>query len=147
MLAALGLAAALVLLVADADARRGGLTTVAQVLAVAVLIAVLGPRSVRRALARAEPVTRLDAGSGEPTPLWHLPLVIAVLATPLVLVGRDDSVLRLLLGCAMVGLAQSLLLAALVARAERAGGRVFVRLPGSRILRGTRLGWWPAAEG
>jgi pyruvate/2-oxoglutarate dehydrogenase complex dihydrolipoamide acyltransferase (E2) component len=82
--------------------------------------------------------------TGEPTPLWHLPLVVAALAAPLLLAGAADAALRVAGGSALVGAAQAVLLARIVADHERRAGRVFVRLPGSRILRGTRLGWAPA---
>ena len=54
--------------------------------------------------------------------------------------GMWDAGLRVTGGCVLVGLMQSPLMARLVAREERRSGRRFVRLPGSRIGRGTRLG-------
>ena len=113
----------------------------------AALLAWLGPRGVRTAIARAEEIGRpgVPPATGEPTPLWHLPLVVAVLATPLVLAGAPDAALRVTGGSALVGAAQAVLLARIVAGHERRAGRVFARLPGSRILRGTQLGWAPAA--
>ncbi len=86
----------------------------------------------------------MPPATGEPTPLWHLPLVVAALAAPLLLAGAADAALRVAGGSALVGAAQAVLLARIVADHERRAGRVFVRLPGSRILRGTRLGWAPA---
>jgi hypothetical protein len=114
---------------------------------VAALLAWLGPRGVRTAIARAEEIGRpgVPPATGEPTPLWHLPLVVAALAAPLVLAGAPDAALRVTGGSALVGAAQAVLLARIVAGHERRAGRVFARLPGSRILRGTRLGWAPAA--
>jgi hypothetical protein len=80
------------------------------------------------------------AGVGSPSPLWHLPLVMVVLATPFALLGSWDAALRVTAGCALVGLAQALLLERIAAREEaRLGGGALVRLPGSRLL-GTRLG-------
>lgn len=43
-------------------------------------------------------------------------------------------------GCLLVGLAQAVLLERVVAARERREDMRFVRLPGSRIVRGTRLG-------
>jgi hypothetical protein len=80
------------------------------------------------------------AGEGEPTPLWQLPLIVAVLTVPLGLLESWDTGLRASAGCLLVGLGQAVLLERLVAARERRAGGSYVRLPGSRILRGTRLG-------
>ena len=142
-LAALGAIASVVLIAAVDDATDVPGSTVGQLAIVVVLLGVFGPRGVRSSLEQAEPLEDPgDAGSGEPTPLWHLPLVVAVLVTPFLLVGAPDAALRVTGGCTLVGLTQALLLAGLVTREERATGRTYVRRPGSRILRGTRLGWW-----
>jgi len=45
-------------------------------------------------------------------------------------------------GCMLVGLMQAGVMARLVASDERRRGRRYVRLPGSRILRGTKLGYF-----
>jgi hypothetical protein len=144
-LAAVGLAGSVALLVLDDEAASGPESTLGQLAVVAGLLAWLGPRGVRSAVARAEQVGApgVPPATGEPTPLWHLLLVVAALATPLLLLGAPDAALRVTAGSALVGLAQAVLLARLVAARERREGRVFVRLPGSRILRGTRLGWAP----
>ena len=56
--------------------------------------------------------------------------------------GMWDAGLRVTAGSACwLGLTQAGLMAPLVAREERRSGRRFVRLPGSRLGRGTRLGW------
>lgn len=146
-LAALGLAASAVLLAVDDDATYRPGSTIGQLLVVALLLAVFGPRGVRSAVEGARELPGPGAaGSGEPTPLWHLPLVMGVLMAPFVALGAPDAALRITGGCALVGLAQALLLAGQVASIERRTGRVYVRQPGSRILRGTRLGWWPSAR-
>jgi hypothetical protein len=44
----------------------------------------------------------------------------------------------------MVGVVQAVLLERLVAADERRTGRSYLRMPGSRLGRGTRLGWRPA---
>lgn len=143
-LAAIGIAASVALVAGVDGATDGPGSTIGQLLVVVVLLAILGPRSVRSALAGAEPLTGPEvAGSGEPTPLWHLPLVVAVLSVPLLLVDVPDAALRVTGGCALVGVAQAALLAGLVSREEMRTGRAYVRRPGSRILRGTKLGWWP----
>lgn len=143
VLAGFGAAGSIALLAFDDHATDVPASTIGQLAIVAVLLAVFGPRSVRSAIAGAEPVTSpRAAGSGEPTPLWHLLLIVAVLATPLWLLGSPDAALRVTGGVVLVGLTQALVLAALVAADEERSGRTFVRLPGSRILRGTKLGFW-----
>ena len=85
-------------------------------------------------------------GSGEPTPLWQLPLIVAglsafVLGLTAVLDDAGwDAALRVTGGCLLVGLAQALLLGGSWAPTRRGAGRVYFRRPGSRILRGTELG-------
>jgi hypothetical protein len=145
-LAAVGAAGSAALLVLDAGARSGPASTLGQLAVVAGLLGWLGPRGVRSAVARAERIGApgVPPATGEPTPLWHLPAVVAALSAPLLLAGAPDAALRVTAGSALVGLAQLLLLARIVADLERRDDRVFVRLPGSRILRGTRLGWAPA---
>ncbi len=108
---------------------------------VAVLCAWLGPHYARKWMAAAEPA--VDGGvSGEPTPLWQLPAITAALTLAVAVpTGMWDAGLRVTGGCALVGLMQAALMAPLVAREERRSGRRFVRMPGSRIGRGTRLGW------
>ncbi len=137
-LAACGAAGSVVLLLADPRATQNAGSTVGQLVVVLALLAVLGPLSVRRAVARSEPVGSVGA-SGEPTPLWHLPLVVAALTLPLVALGAWDAGLRVTGGCTLVGLAQALLLTRVVHADERATGRTYIRASGSRILRGTRL--------
>ena len=44
----------------------------------------------------------------------------------------------------VVGLGQAVLMGRLVERTEREQGRRYYRIAGSRILRGTKLGWTPA---
>jgi hypothetical protein len=95
---------------------------------------------VRRATAAASEVSVSGAGGGEPTPLWQLPLIVAVLTVPLGLLEGWDTGLRASAGCLLVGLAQAVLLERLVGTAERRAGGRYIRLPGSRIVRGTRLG-------
>jgi hypothetical protein len=129
----------LIALLTDGESRHVT-STALQLAAVLGLLLVFGPLSVRRATATAAEVHGSRAGEGEPTPLWQLPLIVAVLTVPLGLLESWDTGIRASAGCALVGLAQALLLERLVARAERRVGGRYVRLPGSRILRGTRLG-------
>jgi len=144
-LAACGTVGSVALLLADDRTTQNVGSTVGQLAVVLVLLGVLGPLSVRRAIARSAPEGTVVA-TGEPTPLWHLPLVVMVLAVPLVALGAWDAGLRVTGGCVLVGLAQALLLAGIVQADERATGRTYVRAPGSRILRGTRLACSPAHE-
>ncbi len=139
-LATCGVTGSVVLLLADPRATQNAGSTVGQLVVVLVLLGVLGPLSVRRAIARSKPAgAGAVAATGEPTPLWHLPLVVAALTLPLVALGAWDAGLRVTGGCTLVGLAQALLLVRVVHADERATGRTYVRASGSRILRGTRL--------
>jgi hypothetical protein len=137
-LAACGAVGSAVLLLADDRTTQNAASTVGQLIVVLVLLAILGPLSVRRAIAGSQPAGTVEA-TGEPTPLWHLPLVVAALTAPLVALGAWDAGLRVTGGCTLVGLAQALLLARVVHADEGATGRIYVRTAGSRILRGTRL--------
>lgn len=145
VLAACGALGALVLLLADARTAEHRLSTALQLAAVFALLAWFGPRSVRKAVREARPAGEVEP-TGEPTPLWHLPLVVVGLTVPFVALGAWDAGLRVTLGCVLVGLVQAVLLARTVVRHERAQARVYVRAPGSRLLRGTRLAWAPADE-
>ncbi len=160
-LALCGVAGSVVLLLADDRTTQNAGSTLGQLALVAVLLGVLGPLSVRRAIASSRPAatgtssqhkaiggTRpvaTGATTGEPTPLWHLPLVVTALALPLVLLGAWDAGLQVTAGCTLVGLAQALVLERVVRADERRTGRVFARAAGSRILRGTTLLHAPAA--
>lgn len=74
-------------------------------------------------------------------PLWQLPAITAGLTLAVALpTGAWDAGLRVTGGCLLVGLTQAGLMAPLIRADERRRGRRYVRLPGSRILRGTRLG-------
>lgn len=142
MLAALGAAGSIALLLLEDQATDMPGSTIGQLALVALLLGVLGPRGVRTSVAQATPIVEPSPeGSGEPTPLWHLPLIVAVLAAPFLLAGVPDAALRVTGGVTLVGLTQAVLLAGLVTRDEQATGRAYIRLPGSRILRGTRLGY------
>ena len=128
------------------QATRGPLSTLAQLAVVAALLAWLMPRSARRSMESSEEVAPGAEGSGEPTPLWQLPLIVAGLTATFVALQEVndragwDAGLRITGGCTLVGLAQAVLLERVVASDEERRGRVYFRRPGSRILRGTRLG-------
>jgi hypothetical protein len=138
-LAACGLVGSVVLVALVAAARENVVSTLVQLAVVAALLSWFGPRAARGWGERAEVV---DApGGGEPTPLWQLPAICAVLALGVGLpTGAWDASLRVTAGCALVGLAQGVLLERAAAAVERRRGGWLVRLPGSRIVRGTRLG-------
>jgi hypothetical protein len=140
-LAACGAIGTIVLLAGVDQARRGPASTGVQLLVVALLLAWLGPRSVRRAIASSEPREAGQLGSGEATPLWQLPVIVVVLSGAAGALGGWDAGLRVTGGCVLVGLAQLILLERLVAARERELRRRYYRVPGSRILRGTRLGY------
>lgn len=137
-LAASGALSAVLVLVFGDDATHGPLSTVVQLLVVVALMATLGVRSVRRWTRQAPEV---DApGTGEPTPLWQLPLIVAALTLAFGFGAGWDAGLRIGGGCVIVGLAQAVLFERIVAAEEaRAGGRFF-RMPGSSLFTGTKLG-------
>jgi len=123
-------------------ATDGPWSTIVQLGVVAAVCAFLGPRSARKWTARAEPVPAGGASlTGEPTPLWQMPVITAGLTLAVALpTGAWDAGLRVTGGCLLVGLMQAALMAPLVGADERRRGYRYVRLPGSRILRGTQLG-------
>ncbi|HEX8156737.1 MAG TPA: hypothetical protein VF526_05065 [Solirubrobacteraceae bacterium] len=149
VLAGAGAVATAVLLVGFDEASRRAGSTVAQIAGLVVLIAVLGPLAVRRWIARAQPVAEGAELTGEPTALWW-PVLVLVILVALFVLPREigvraagwDAGLRITLGCLVVGLAQAVLLERLVAADEARTGRRYVRLPGSRALGGTKLGFF-----
>lgn len=142
VLAGSGAAGAAALLALVDGAGDHPASTGLQLGVVAVVCAVLGPALAKRWTSRAEPADGYDV-SGDPTPLWQLPAITAglALAVALPFEAMWDAALRVTGGCVLVGLAQAALMAPLVRADERRTGRRYVRLPGSRIVRGTRLGF------
>ncbi|MDQ4124720.1 MAG: hypothetical protein M3134_03850 [Actinomycetota bacterium] len=133
------LAAVLVVLVAE-GATDHLVSTVVQVATLAALLGTLGVWSVRRSLLRAVAVEPGNEGSGEPTPLWLLPVIVAGLTLPFGLLVGWDAGLRVGAGCVVVGLAQAILFERLVAAEEARRGVSFVRIAGSSLFTGTNLG-------
>ncbi|MDX6704751.1 MAG: hypothetical protein QOI48_597 [Solirubrobacteraceae bacterium] len=149
VLAGAGAVASAVLLAGVDEASNRSGSTVIQIAAVVVLLALLGPLAVRRWMAGAQPVAEGAELTGEPTALWWPVLVLVVLVAIFVVPGELglraagwDAGLRITLGCLVVGLAQAVLLERLVAADEARTGRRYVRLPGSRALGGTKLGFF-----
>lgn len=140
-LAACGAIGTVILLAGVDQARRGPASTIGQLVFVGLLLGWFGPRSVRRAIASSSPIAVGEVGSGEPTPLWQLPVIVAGLTGLAGVLGGWDAGLRVTGGCVLVGLAQAILLERLVAARELGLKRRFYRIPGSRILRGTLLGY------
>ena len=134
--------AAAVLALTD-DATRGPLSTVVQLLLVAALMATVGVRSVRRSMQNARELAIDDRGTGEPTPVWQLPLICAGLTLAFGFGAGWDAGLRIGGGCVVVGLAQAVLFERLVAREEARRGRRFYRVAGSSLFTGTKLGSAP----
>jgi len=138
-----------VLLLAFVDeASERAASTAGQLAFVVVALAVLGPLALKRWLAAAQQIRPGSEPSGEPTALWLPPLVVAVLVAVFVVPGELgvgavgwDAGLRITLGCLLVGLTQALLLAQLVAADEKRNDRCVLRLPGSRAIGGTKLGF------
>ncbi len=146
VLAACGALSAVAVLTLTDTATRGPVSTAVQLAVVALLMATLGTRSVLRSLERAAPLDPVAPGSGEPTPLWQLPLIVAVLTLAFGFGAGWDAGLRIGGGCVVVGLAQALLFERLVARAERRRRSTFHRVPGSSLFTGTKLGVAPRSD-
>lgn len=103
-------------------------------------MATLGRQSVQRAMVDAVELSGAAEGTGQPTAVWKLPLIVAVLTLGFGLTAGWDAGLRIGGGCVIVGLAQAIPFERLVAADEARRGLRYYRLPGSRILKGTKLG-------
>ena len=131
------------------ESRRMPVSTIGQLAAVAILLELVGSRSVRRWLDDSVEVEEGGEGTGEPTPLWQLPVITAGLTAAFVLLPRTglpasqlagwDAGLRVSGGCLLVGLWQALRYERIVAAEERSRGGRFFRAPGSRLGRGTAV--------
>lgn len=146
MLAGCGAIGTVGLLAATPQSRDGPLSTAWQLVVVALLLVWLGPRGVRRSIADSSPQPEDQIGSGEPTPLWHIVLIVVVLAAIAGTIAGWDAGIRVTGGCLLVGAVQALLLARMVDAEQRRTGRTFYRIAGSRILKGTRLGYVTQSE-
>jgi hypothetical protein len=149
VLAASGALGSVLLLGFVDEAGERAVSTAGQIAFVTIVLAVLGPLSLRRWLAAAQPIRPGTEPTGEPTALWMPPLVVVALVALFVVPGELgvgavgwDAGLRITLGCLLVGLTQALLLARLVAADEARRDRRYVRLPGSRAIGGTKLGFF-----
>ena len=140
VLALCGAVGSVVLLVVVPAAHHSAVSTAVQLGIVVALLALLGPRGVRRSIAASSELPADGVGSGEPTPLWHVVAIVVVLTAIAVAVAGWDAGLRVTGGCALVGLCQAFVLTRCVTVRERATGLTYYRVKGSRILRGTRLG-------
>ncbi len=150
-LAALAATASVGLVAAVPASRRWPLNTVGQLAVVVVLLEALGTRGVRGYLGKAQELEPGQEGSGEPTPLWMLPPIVISLAAGFVLLpetglpGSDaagwDAGLRITGGCAIVGLAQGVRWARIVGADEQRRGRRYIRVKGSHLWSGTKLGF------
>ncbi len=148
-LAVSGALASLLLLVFVDEAGERAASTAAQIAFVTVVIAALGPLAMKRWLAAAEQIRPGSEPTGQPTALWMPPLVVVVLVAVFVVPGELgvgavgwDAGLRITLGCLLVGLTQAVLLTRLVAADEKRNDRRYLRLPGSRAIGGTKLGFF-----
>src|SRR3954470_14423368 len=146
-LAAIGTASSVAIVALEPESRRRPESTIGQLVVLALLLELGGTRRVRRWLDDADEVD--DPGTGEPTPLWMLPPIVAGLTAAFVALPETglpfsdlagwDAGLRITGGCAVVGLWQALRLERVVAAAERARGRRYCRAAGSQLGRGTKL--------
>jgi hypothetical protein len=145
VLAGCGLLSALLVLAFAGGATDAPINTIVQLSIVAVLLLFAGSLSVRRSMAAAVELRSGEAPDGQPTALWKLPLIVAVLSLGFGLLAGWDAGLRIGGGCVIVGLAQAVLFERLVAAEEARRGQRYFRVPGSRIL-STRLGSLPAVR-
>jgi hypothetical protein len=151
-LAALCAASSAALVAFVPDSRRRPESTIGQLIAVALLLEFVGTRKVRRWLDDASEVD--DPGTGEPTPLWMLPPIVAGLTAVFVALPETglpfsdragwDAGLRVTAGCALVGLAQGVRWERVVAASERSRGRRYIRVAGSHLWSGTTVGYTKA---
>jgi hypothetical protein len=146
VLAGCGLVSAVSVLAFGAGSTDAPVSTALQLFAVALLMGTAGTLSVRRSLAAAVEIPADAVGDGQPTALWKLPLIVAVLTLAFGLLAGWDAGLRIGGGCVIVGLAQAVLFERVVAAEEVRSARRFFRVPGSRIL-ATQLGSRPAVRG
>ena len=153
VLAAAGALASVLLLALAPQASDRPSSTISQLAVVAVLLVVLAPLGARRSIAGARPVAPGEQLTGEPTALWKPPLVLLALAALFVVPGELaggggswDAGLRITAGCLLVGLAQALLVERVVAADEARTGRTYLRLPGSTLIRGTKLGFFGSKD-
>jgi len=145
VLAACAVLATVAVLVAGGDeATERPWSTVIQLVVVALGMGFVGVRAVRGWVRSARAVSVDEAGTGEPTPLWHIVAIVVVL-TALLAWRSWDGALHLSLGCVVVGVFQAVVFARVVAEEEVRSGRVFVRLRGSS-LRSTVVGFVAGTE-
>jgi hypothetical protein len=152
-LAACGALASVALVAFVPESRRRPASTALQLGAVVLLLETFGKRAVRGWMAEASELRPGEEGSGEPTPLWMLPPIVLGLAATFVLLPETglpaadlagwDAGLRVTGGCVIVGLAQALAFHRVVAAGEAATGRRYLRVKGSHLWCGTKLGYAP----
>ena len=140
MLAACGVASAIAVLILTEGATENPLSTLIQLAIVLGLMVTVGSRSVLRSMQRAAPLHEGATGTGEPTPLWQLPLIVGALTLAFGFGAGWDAALRIGGGCVVVGAAQAFLFERLVARDETQAGSRFYRVKGSSLFTGTKLG-------
>ncbi len=140
VLAGSGAIGSAALLALSSQSKRWPLNTLGQLAVVAVLIARFGPRTARKATEGSVELSAGAEGSGEPTPLWQLPVIVASLTLLVSQPGGWDAGLRVTAGSMLVGLGQAFLIEHAIARDERERKRRYYRIKGSRIGRGTKLG-------
>src|SRR4051812_15550961 len=132
-LAAIGAASSVGLIAFVPASRRWPLNTLAQLAAVAVVLQTPRTRRGKHWLYGAHEIQPGEEGSGEPTPLWMLPPIVAFLAAFFVLLPETglpesdkagwDAALRITGGCMLVGLAQGLRFAGIVEKDEQKTSR------------------------
>jgi hypothetical protein len=153
-MAACGATGSVLLIALVPSSHRWPWNTIGQLALAGVVIERWGTRLVRRWIDDAVELQPGQEGGGEPTPLWQLPVIVAALASLFGLLPETglpgseragwDAGLRVTGGCLLVGLAQAIRFEAVVAEDEERRKRRYVRIPGSSLLRGTRLGYTPA---
>src|SRR4051794_37556656 len=139
-LAAIGAGSSAALIAFVPESRRWPLNTIGQLVVVVGLLEGLGTRKIRRWLRDADEIPPGQEGSGEPTPLWMLPPIVASLAAVFVLLPETglpgsekagwDAGLRITGGCMLVGLAQGIRWAGIVGSDEANTKRRYLRVKG-----------------
>ena len=140
-LAGSGALGTVLLLALSPQARRWPLNTAGQLAVVAALLLYFSPRGARKGIGEAREIEHPGETTGEATPLWQMPSIVASLTLSVSLPAGWDAGVRVTGGTMLVGLAQAVLMERMVRAEEEASARTFYRMPGSRILRGTPLGY------
>src|SRR3954453_13682151 len=148
-LAACGAAGSVGLWCLAPSSRRWPYNTLGQLAVTSALTHHFGTRSVRKSMDAAVEAQPGGEGTGEPTPLWQIPLIMLGLASFFALLRNTslpgaeraglDASLRVTGGCVVTGVMQAVVYEKLVPADETARGRRYFRGAGSKLIGGTKL--------